>query len=92
MVYFSDKAAEIVNDNQIIDLGRNKIQVLLTPHIPHGSESMLFFELTNGILFSSDLGAQPGINIPVTTENLSDRILKFQEATGLFHTEKTLKT
>ena len=89
---FSDKKAEIVNDNQIIDLGRNKIQILLTPHIPHGWESMLFFEITNGILFSSDLGAQPGINIPVTTENLSDRILKFQEEAGFIPKGENFKS
>ena len=79
---FSEKKAEIVHDGQVIDLGKNKIQVLETPHIPHGWEACLFYETTHGILFSSDLGAQPGINIPVTEKDVTSQILNFQTETG----------
>ncbi len=79
---FSNKLAMVVSHLQIIDLGRHKIQVLETPHIPHGWEACLFYETTNGILFSSDLGAQPGINTPVSDRDQTSEILKFQKDTG----------
>jgi len=48
---FSDRKFEIVHNDQIIDLGSNQIQVLETPHIPHGWEACMFYETTKGILF-----------------------------------------
>lgn len=79
---FSARKPEIVRDGQLIDLGRNKIQVLETPHVPHGWEACMFYETTRGILFSSDFGAQPGINSPITEKNVIIDILKFQIETG----------
>lgn len=88
---FSVREPETVDDGQVIDLGKNKIMVLATPHIPHGWESCLLYETTNGILFSSDLGAQSGINIPVTKENITRRILDFQMQTGFMPTGDNLR-
>jgi flavorubredoxin len=88
---FSVRAPEVVQDGQVINLGKNKIMVLATPHIPHGWESCLFYETTNGILFSSDLGAQSGINIPVTEENITQKVLDFQKKTGFMPTGENLR-
>ena len=88
---FSAIEPEVVQDGQVIDLGRNKILVLATPHIPHGWESCLFFESTHGILFSSDMGAQSGINIPITEENITQQILDFQKKTGFMPTGENLQ-
>lgn len=79
---FASKEAMVVTNGQIINLDKHKIQVLETPHIPHGWEACLFYDTTSGILFSSDLGAQPGINSPVSDCDLTAEILKFQEVTG----------
>jgi len=35
------------------------------------------YEITNSILFSSDLGAQPGINIPVTEKRCNQANIEF---------------
>jgi flavorubredoxin len=91
MLDFSGKKPQVVSNGQILDLGRNKIKVLETPHIPHGWEALLFYELTNGILFSSDLGAQPGINVPVTDEDHTGRIMKFMAETGFIPVGENLK-
>jgi flavorubredoxin len=88
---FSIVEPEVVQDGQVINLGKNKIMVLATPHIPHGWESCLFYETTNGILFSSDLGAQSGINIPVTKENIIQKVLDFQKQTGFMPTGENLQ-
>jgi flavorubredoxin len=88
---FSERDSEIVENGQIIDLGKHKIQVLSTPHIPHGWEACLFFEITSGILFSSDLGAQPGINPPVTDLDQTIQVLKFQKELGFMPSGENLR-
>lgn len=88
---FSERASEIVENGQIIDLGKHKIQVLTTPHIPHGWEACLFYEITSSILFSSDLGAQPGINPPVTEQDQTIQIFKFQNEVGFMSSGENLK-
>lgn len=87
---FSERECQIVTDNEIIDLGFKKVRILSTPHIPHGWEACMFYEVTQGILFSSDLGAQPGINLPFSVDDLTPTILKFQHETGFMPTGKTL--
>ncbi|MGL6221698.1 MAG: hypothetical protein ACRC36_26980 [Lacrimispora sphenoides] len=75
----SSKAPELVEDGQLLALGRRSILILETPHIPHNWDAMLFFETTSGILFSSDLGAHGGIRVPITEEDMTQTILEFQE-------------
>lgn len=87
---FSSKAPEVVKDGQLITLGRRSILVLETPHIPHNWDACLFFETTSGILFSSDLGAQPGLKEPITEEDLKEVILDFQENVGFVPGGKAL--
>lgn len=87
---FSCKTPKIIKDHELINLGEKNILVLETPHIPHNWEACLFFETTKGILFSSDLGAQPGIRIPVTKDNLTDIILNFQGKVGFIPEGKVL--
>ncbi len=59
-----------------------KVQIVITPHIPYGLEACMFYEQTQGVLFSSDLGAQPGINPPFSDKSLIPKILDFQEKAG----------
>ena len=79
---FSDREPGIFSDGQVINLGKFNVMLLSTPHIPHGWEALLFFEMTSGILFSSDLGAQPGNCIPIADQDITLQILKFQAETG----------
>lgn len=91
MLDFSEKQPEIVNDAQTIDLGENKVEVLHTPHVPHGWEACLFYEKVHGILFSSDLGAQPGINEPIAQTDITQAILNFQQQAGFIPGGESLK-
>lgn len=79
---YSDKHPEIMENGHVILLGKHKVMLLSTPHIPHGWEALLFFEINNGILFSSDLGAQPGICTPVTEQDITPQMLQFVSQIG----------
>ena len=67
---------------EFIDLGRYKLQIHETPHFPHGWDACMFYEPQNKILFSSDIGAQPGVGRRITTTDISARIMRFQEKYG----------
>ena len=79
---FSHRPPEIVTDGQTIPLGTHKLLVLETPHFPHNWDACLYFERTTGVLFSSDLGAHPGVAEPTTSADLTPQILRLQQKMG----------
>ena len=73
---------ECIADGQMISLGRLALQVLETPHFPHGWDACMYYEPTHRILFSSDFGAQPGTVDSITTSDVSGAALRFQDDYG----------
>jgi flavorubredoxin len=55
-----DVAPVAMEDGDVLDLGRHKLQWQSTPHLPHGWECGYLHDLTTGTLFCGDLFTQPG--------------------------------
>jgi len=70
---FALRPAHILQDKEILDIGKKKLRYLRTPHVPHGWDAGLFFEETDKTLFTSDLFHQNGDVEALTSSSLSDR-------------------
>jgi flavorubredoxin len=65
---FADRAPRVLQDGEIIDLGRGKrVRYLDTPHTPHGWDAGVVYEESTGTLLCGDLFTQLG-NGPALTE------------------------
>ena len=76
------RSPEVVCDGQKINLGRRDLVVLETPHFPHNWDAILYFEETERVLFSSDLGAHWGVGEPTTERDVTDLVLELQRTLG----------
>lgn len=56
-------------DNEVLDLGTNRVRWIDTPHVPHGWDAGLLFEVTTGTLLCGDLFTQTG-DKPITTDDI----------------------
>jgi flavorubredoxin len=70
---FSDKPARTLSDNEVLEIGRHRLQFLSTPHVPHGWDAGLFFETTDRTLLCSDLFFHPGDSEPLTESDIVER-------------------
>jgi len=58
---FADRAARVLNDGEVIDLGRGKrVRFIDTPHTPHGWDAGVMYEESTGTLLCGDLFTQLG--------------------------------
>lgn len=73
-------------DNEILKTGKRSFRFIMTPHVHHW-DSMMVFEETTKSLFPSDLFIQPGNPKPVTTEDLSDKMIDLYKGAGIFASE-----
>lgn len=65
---FADRAPRVLQDGEVIDLGRGKrVRYLDTPHTPHGWDAGVVFEESTGTLLCGDLFTQLG-NGPALTD------------------------
>ena len=65
---FADRAPRVLQDSEVIDLGRGKkVRYLDTPHTPHGWDAGVVFEESTGTLLCGDLFTQLG-NGPALTD------------------------
>jgi flavorubredoxin len=71
---FAIRPAHILNENEILNTGKNRFRLLPTPHVPHGWDASLLFEETNRTLFTSDLFHQGGEVEPLTSTSVLDRV------------------
>ena len=78
---FAMRKPKLVRDGQTIDLGKHELFVLETPHFPHNWDAILYFELKEGLLFASDLGAHWGVGEPTTEEDITEAVVEFQRET-----------
>jgi hypothetical protein len=49
--------------------GSRRMKWLYTPHVPHGWNCGILFDLSTKTLFCGDLFTQPGANMPPVTES-----------------------
>lgn len=79
---YSARSPLIIDDKTELDLGQYKLKFLLTPYV-HQWDSMLAFETTGKVLFSSDLFIQPGAGKPWTDQDLSESMVHIYQMTGI---------
>jgi flavorubredoxin len=70
---FADREARVLGDGEVLEIGRNRLRFLATPHVPHGWDAGLFFEETNRTLLCSDLFFHPGNPEPLTEGDVVGR-------------------
>lgn len=75
-------APKCMHDGDVLRLGTCAFQMIETPHFPHGWDAGVFYERHHKILFSSDIGAQPGDCDIVTDRDVSGEALRFQSELG----------
>src|SRR6476661_4938549 len=64
----AERAARVLQDGEVIDLGRGKkVPYLDTPHTPHGWDAGVVFEESTGTLLCGDLFTQLGNGPALTT-------------------------
>ncbi len=49
---FADRSARALADNEILEIGRHRLQFLSTPHVPHSWDAGLFFETTSAYFYA----------------------------------------
>jgi flavorubredoxin len=60
----ADREARVLDDGEILNTGKFRLQWLDTPHLPHGWEAGLIMEHATGTLLCSDLFADGGTDHP----------------------------
>ena len=61
-------------DGEEFSTGSHAFRFLQTPHVPHCWEAGLLFDITTGVLFSSDILHQNGDVEPLTSDSVLDRV------------------
>ncbi len=87
---FSEKPAKVVGQGDRLPLGRKTLTAVLTPWV-HYWDSMLIYDETDRLLFTSDLFLQPGDREPITGEDRSQEMVEVCRATGLLPSQKHLE-
>jgi flavorubredoxin len=65
---FATREARGLADGQEISIGGRRLKWLYTPHIPHGWDCGVLFDLSTNTLLCGDLFTQPGSKLPPVTE------------------------
>lgn len=79
---FTELEPRAVTDGEVISIGARKLRFLLVPYV-HLWDSLVVYEETQGVLYSSDLFGQPGDGPPTTERDLSDRMVESLRQGGL---------
>lgn len=65
---FAVRPARGFGDGEEISIGRRRLKWMYTPHVPHGWDCGILFDMTTKTLLCGDLFTQPGANMPAVTE------------------------
>ena len=79
---FTGVEPRVVADDEVLPIGDRRLRFLLTPYV-HAWDSLLVFEETQKVLYSSDLFIQPGDGPAVTDRDLSDVMVEFYRRSGV---------
>jgi flavorubredoxin len=66
---FSSRPARGLVDGEEFSIGSRRMKWLYTPHVPHGWDCGILFDLSTKTLFCGDLFTQPGANPQPVTES-----------------------
>ncbi|MDQ3668589.1 MAG: MBL fold metallo-hydrolase [Acidobacteriota bacterium] len=70
---FADRPARPLNNGEVLEIGRHRLQFLATPHVPHAWDAGLFFEENEKTLLCSDLFFHPGDAEALTESDIVGR-------------------
>jgi flavorubredoxin len=79
---FAEKDPKIVAEGEVLSIGSRRLRFILTPYV-HLWDSLVVYEETQGVLYSSDLFMQPGEGPPTTDQDLSDQMVESYRLGGL---------
>ncbi len=65
---FATRPARGLGDGEEFSIGSRRMKWLYTPHVPHGWDCGILFDLSTKTLLCGDLFTQPGANMPAVTE------------------------
>ncbi|MEO8660609.1 MAG: MBL fold metallo-hydrolase [Bryobacteraceae bacterium] len=66
---FAARPARALADGEEFSIGTRRLKWLYTPHVPHGWDCGILFDLSTQTLLCGDLFTQPGANMPPVTES-----------------------
>ena len=66
---FAIRPARGLKDGEEFSLGSRRMKWISTPHVPHGWDCGILFDVTTTTLLCGDLFTQPGANMPPVTES-----------------------
>jgi flavorubredoxin len=66
---FAARPARGLRDGEELSIGSRRMKWLYTPHVPHGWDCGVLFDLATGTLLCGDLFTQPGADMPPVTES-----------------------
>ena len=66
---FAVRPARGFGDDEEFSIGNRRMKWLYTPHVPHGWDCGILFDLSTRTLLCGDLFTQPGANVPPVTES-----------------------
>lgn len=66
---FASRPARGLGDGEEFSIGSRRMKWLYTPHVPHGWDCGILFDLSTKTLFCGDLFTQPGAKMPPVTES-----------------------
>lgn len=66
---FALRPARGFKDGEEFSIGGRRLQWIYTPHVPHGWDCGVLFDLATGTLLCGDLFTQPGSGMPAVTES-----------------------
>jgi flavorubredoxin len=72
-----------VDEASVLDLGRHRLRFLITPYV-HQWDSMLAYDETSGVVFTSDVFTTPGPGPAVTDRDRTDEMIALNRRTGIF--------
>jgi hypothetical protein len=76
----AEREAHVLDDGEVVSLGRRQVQWFDTPHMPHAWECGLLFEGTTRTLLCSDLFTEGGSNhLPVTETDILEPSEQFRQ-------------
>jgi flavorubredoxin len=66
---YGSRPARGFTDGEEFSIGSRKMKWLSTPHVPHGWDCGILFDVSTKTLLCGDLFTQPGANMPAVTES-----------------------
>lgn len=66
---YASRPARGFADGEEFSIGRRRMKWMYTPHVPHGWDCGILFDVSTQTLFSGDLFTQPGADMPPVTES-----------------------